>query len=244
MTRSMLALQLVIGVLAGACSSGASAPSSVPSVAVSSVVARSELAAIRARGTLIVAIRMETPPAGRSLGDPAHQLKRALEAAVASLVARSLIGPNAKVEFRNAVGTATIASLDASDVDIAMTADTPAARTRALISKPYAAGAAVLAVKDGGPVRRIEDVAGKNVAVEVSAGDLATRDAAQTFFQGRGVAVTLDSYMGLSAAIAAVDAGQAVALVGDRDGLTVVAREKSLVLLAPVVARPYAIAVR
>ena len=226
---------LSVALIAVACGPGTTSATAAPASRVG------ELDTIRARGTLIVAIRVEAPPPNRSAGDPAHQQKRALETAVAMLIARQIIGPSAKVELRSTGGDRLI-PLEAGDVDIAMTADTTAARGRALISVPYAAGAVVLAAKDGSPVRRIEDIRGQVVAVGQD--ELGARDTAQAFLEERRIAATLDNYMGVNGATNALDAAKASALIGDRTGVAVVAHERSLVVVAQIAARPFAVATR
>lgn len=225
-----------------ACTSCGSAPSTVtvaPSASAAPLSAAGELAALRARGTLIVAIRVEAPPANRAMGDPAHAQKRAFETAVATLVAVRVIGPNAKVELRS-VGGDRLAALD--QVDVVMTVDAPAARDRALLSPPYAQNSIVLAAKAGGPVKQIEDIRGASVAVAMD--ELGARDIAQAYLQEKGIAATLDTYMGVSGAATAVDMGKATALIGDKAGVAVIAAERSLAIITAMAQRPYVIAVR
>jgi ABC-type amino acid transport substrate-binding protein len=223
-------------------STSTAAPTStiVPTASAAASSSGAELDKLRARGTLIVAIRVEAPPANRTMGDPAHAQKRAFETAVAMLIATSVLGPNAKVEFRSTGGDRLLA-LD-QGADLAMTVDTPTARDRAFISPPYAASAVVLAAKDGGPVRRVEDIAGK--AVAVGQDELGARDIALMFLQQRGVSATLDNYMGVNGAVTALEADKATSVIGDRVGIDVLAAERHLVIVAEIVPRPYIIATR
>src|SRR5207237_9032788 len=85
-----------------------------------------ELASLRARGTLIVAIRVEAPPAERTAGDPAHGQKRAFEAAVAALIASRILAAAGKIQLRR-TGRDRLSGLS-QGADIAMTVDTAAAR--------------------------------------------------------------------------------------------------------------------
>lgn len=232
---------MVLALIVAACAPSASNPplSRTPSPS-KSPAATGALGELRGRGTLIVAIRVEAPPPNRSAGDPAHAQKRAFEAAVAAIVATRVIGPNAKVELRG-VGGDRLAALD-QGVDVVMTVDTAAARGRALISVPYAASAIVLASKTGGPVKQLEDVRGATVAVAMD--ELGAREVAQAFLQERGITATLDNYMGVSGAAAAVEAGRASVMIGDKVGTVMVSSERSLSIVAVIAQRPYVLAVR
>lgn len=230
---------LALAALATSCAASVSAgpasrsPSAPPS-------AGGELDRLRARGVLVVAIRVEAPPANRSAGDPAHAQKRAFESAVATLLASKILGPNATVELRS-VGGDRLAALD-QGADIVMTVDTAAARDRARVSVPYAGSAIVLAAKAGGPITRLEDIRGRSVAVAMD--ELGARDVAQAYLQERAIPATLDTYMGVSGAATAVDSGKAAALVGDKVGVAIVAADRGLVVVATIALRPYVVAVR
>lgn len=156
------------------------------------------------------------------------------------IVATHLIGPNAKVELRS-VGGDRLGALD-QGADIAMTVDTSAARDRVLVTVPYAAGAIVLAAKNGGPVKQLEDIRGGAVAVAMD--ELGAREVAQAYLQERGITATLDSYMGVNGAATALDAGRATAMIGDKAGVAIVATERSLAIVGAIAKRPYVIAVR
>jgi ABC-type amino acid transport substrate-binding protein len=175
------------------------------------------------------------------LGDPAHAQKRAFEIAVATLVAVAILGPQGKVELRPIGGDRVLAL--AQGADMTMVADTPTLRDRALVTPPYAAASIVLATKDGGSIARVEDLAGKVIAA--SQDEIGSRDAAQGFFQQRGIAVTLDTAAGhINGAATALDDGRASALAGDGIAVAVVAGERGLKVLAEIAPRPYVIAVR
>ena len=240
--KRRVSVSLALAIALAACAPGTSgAPlSRSPSASTSSPSSAGQLGELRARGTLIVAIRVEAPPPNRSAGDPAHVQKRAFESAVAAIVATRVLGPNAKVELRS-VGGDRLTALE-QGADVVMTVDTAAARGRTLLTVPYAAGAIVLASKSGGPVRQLEDVRGATVAVAMD--ELGARDVAQAYLQERGITATLDNYMGVSGAASAVDAGRATAMIGDKVGTSVVATERSLSIVAVIAQRPYVIAVR
>lgn len=237
----------MLGLVAVTCGLGAPAtlaPSTTSATATaaltSTAAAAGELDKLRARGTLIVAIRVEAPPANRAMGDPAHAQKRAFETAVAVLIATALIGPGAKVQLQS-VGGDRLTALG-QGADIAMVTEAPTSRDRALISLPYAANSVVVVIKDGAPIARLEELSGKSVGVAQD--ELVTRDLAQTFFQGRGTAVALDTYMGVNGAATALDADRAAAFVGDGIGVMFIAAERRLRVLTGVTPRPYVIAVR
>jgi ABC-type amino acid transport substrate-binding protein len=230
---------LALAALAASCTASVPAGTSSRSPAPPSS-AGSDLEKVRARGVLVVAIRVEAPPANRGAGDPAHAQKRAFELAVATLIASKVLGPNAKVELRS-VGGDRLAALD-QGADIVMTVDTTAARDRALVSAPYAGSAIVLAAKTTGPIKQLEDVRGRTVAVAMD--ELGARDVAQAYLQERAIAATLDTYMGVSGAATAVDAGKAAALIGDKIGVAVAAADRGLSVIATIAQRPYIVAVR
>lgn len=229
---------VALTIVATACAPSAPGLASKPSSSAPAIT--TELDKLRARGTLIVSIRVEAPPANRAAGDPAHAQKRAFEAAVVAIVATRVLGPNAKIELRS-VGGDRLAPLE-QGVDVAMTVDTTAARDRALLTVPYAAGAIVLAGKTGGPVKQVEDIRGAAVAVAMD--ELGAKDVALTYLQQRGIAATLDTYMGVSGAASAVDAGKAAALIGDKAGALIIATERALTIVSVIAQRPYVIAVR
>ena len=236
---------IVLIVLAAACGTAVPATSANPTIA-SSIApatpsAKSAIDQIKARGTLIVAVRQEAPnPPSKTMGDPAHAQKRAFEVAVATMVASAIFGPAVKVQFQNQGGDRI--GLLASGVDLAMVTSSPASSDRALISPSYAANSVVVAAKDGGAVARIEDLAGKNVGVAQD--ELVTKDLAQQFFQQKSIAPTLDSYQGMFGASLALDDGKAVAVVGDGIGVAILAGERKLKVVGTVAQRPYVIAVR
>lgn len=232
---------LVFALLTACAPAATNVPSASPSRAASAApsTASSEVDRIKAKGTVVVAIRVEAPPANRAMGDPAHAQKRAFETAVATLVANAVFGPGVKVQLQSQGGD-RLGALD-QGADLAMVSEAPTSRDRALISSPYAANSVVVAVKDGGAIAKIEDLGGKSVGFAQD--ELVTRDLAQMFFQQRTVAVTLDMYMGVSGAATALDADRAVAFVGDGIGVAFLAAERKLRVLASVTPRPSVIAV-
>lgn len=216
-----------------ACTSGtAVTPSATPA---------DPLATLRARGTLIVSIRMMVPPAQREQGDAAHDQKRAFEATLAEALAQRILGTGARADFRN-TGRDRTAPVTSRDADIAMTAVDPAL-TGISFSQPYAAGGIDL-VTIGSAVARVEDLAGKTVAT--TPGDADSAELAKTFFDQRGVTVKLQAFAGMRAAVDALAAGQVAAVAGDRAGVAVLNRERQNVLrtLSQLASRPFAVGVR
>jgi ABC-type amino acid transport substrate-binding protein len=197
------------------------------------------LAALRARGTLIVSIRMTGPPPPREPGDAAHSQKRAFEAALAGALAQRILGSGAKTEFRD-TGRDRTGPVVSRDADIAMSPVLPGT-TGVSYSQPYAKGGLVLVAT--GAVR-IEDLAGKTVAT--TPGEVDAAEAAQMFFGQRSVQVKLQSFTGLKPAIDALASGEVAVVVGDRAGVAVLNRGRAspLITLTELAPRPFAVAVR
>ena len=235
----MLLTALVAASCASPSASGSQPPPSVPASSAPASAA-SEIDRIRAKGTLVVAIRVEAPPANRAMGDPAHAQKRAFETAVITLVANAVFGPSVKVQLLSQGGDRLIAL--GQNADVAMVTEAPTSRDRALVSVAYAANSVVVAAKSDGPIARLEDLAGK--AVGVAQDELVTRDLAQMFFQQRAVTVTLDTYMGVNGGATALEGDKVAAFVGDGIGVTVLATERNLKVITSVAPRPYVIATR
>jgi ABC-type amino acid transport substrate-binding protein len=240
-----LAVSTLLAVVAAACAPAATtgaapSPTSAATAAPATSAAVTELDKIRARGSLIVAIRVEAPPANRTMGDPAHAQKRAFETAVVTLVANAVFGPSVKVQLLSQGGDRLVAL--GGSADVAMVTETPTSRDRALVSTAYAANSVVVAARNGGPIARLEDLAGKTVGVAQD--ELVTRDLAQMFFQQRAVTVTLDTYMGVNGGATALEADKASAFVGDGIGVTFLATERQLKVITQVGPRPYVIATR
>lgn len=229
---------LVLASLAVACASPAATPSrtAAPSAA-------GELEALRARKVLVVSVRVEEPPSGRTPQDPAHKQKRAFEAAVAELLAQRIIGAGAKVELRSTGGD-RVAALDSADVDVAMIASSPASASRALLSVPYAAGAIVVAVPAASTITRVEELAGKTVAVAQD--ELRAPDVVPQLLQQRGIQATLRTVMGMGGATQLAGTGEAAAVIGDVAGLNVLLAERpgSFRVIAELEKRPAVVAAR
>lgn len=201
------------------------------------------LAQLRTRGTLIVAIRVTAPAGGQQQLDAAHSQKRALEGALAPLAIR-IIGPSARVEFRE-VGRDRASLVERGEADLAMTSTAEAASPNVTFSVPYASGGVVVAVKSSSTAADPHALAGRTIAA-TTAGEVNASEVAQAFFKEKAVTATLAPFPGLAAAVAALDSGQASAVVGDRTGIAVLQRGRAepMRVIAEVMSRPYVIAVR
>ena len=237
--RSLVAALIVV-VVATACS--ASAPTTARPSATASPAGADPLTALRARGSIIVAIRVTAPPAGVQQQDVAHAQKRALEAALASALTMRIIGANARVEFKE-LGRDRAGLVERGEVDLAMAfAD---GTGNVAFSRPYAAGGVVLVVKGSSTVTDARALAGQTIAA-TTMGELNANELAQAFLRDKGIAATLSPMPGLAAAFAALDAGQVAAVIGDRTGTAVLQRGRAepVRVIAEVAIRPYVIAMR
>ena len=207
--RTLIAIALISVVVATACT--APAPMTASPTASSPPVA-DPLAALRTRGSLIVAIRVSTSPAGVQQQDVAHAQKRALEAALASAVTTRIIGANARVDFKE-LGRDRAGLVERGEADLAMTF--AEATGNVAYSLPYAAGGVVLVVRGSSTATEARALAGQTIAA-TTMGEINANDIAQAYFKDKGITVTLSPMPGLSAAFAALDAGQVAAVIGDR----------------------------
>jgi polar amino acid transport system substrate-binding protein len=231
---------LIVVLVGTACT--ASAPTTATGKASASPSSADPLAALRARGSLIVAIRVTAPPAGVQQQDVAHAQKRALEAALASALAKRIIGATARVDFKQ-LGRDRAGLVERGEADIAMTF--AESTDKVAFSLPYAAGGIVLAVKGNSTATDVGALAGQTIAA-TTMGEINANEVAQVFLRDKGITATLSPMPGLSAAIAALDAGQVAAVVGDRTGIAVLQRGRAepVRVIADVASRPYVIAMR
>jgi ABC-type amino acid transport substrate-binding protein len=236
--RSLVAALIVV-VVATACS--ASAPTTASPTA-SAPTGADPLTALRARGSLIVAIRVTAPPAGVQQQDVAHAQKRGLEAALASALTLRIIGANARVDFKE-LGRDRAGLVERGESDLAMTFAESTGNVA--FSVPYAAGGIVLVVKGSSTATEARALAGQIIAA-TTMGELNENELAQAFLRDKGIAATLSPMPGLSAAFAALDAGRLAAVIGDRTGIAVLQRGRAepVRVIAEVASRPYVIAMR
>lgn len=237
--RSLVAALLVV-MVATACAAPASTTGTAKPTA--SAASADPLAAARARGSLIVAIRVTAPPSGVQQQDVAHAQKRALEGAIASALTKRIIGANARVDFKE-LGRDRAGLVERGEADLAMTFAEVTANLA--YSTPYAAGGIVLAVKGSSAVTDARALAGQTIAA-TTMGEINASEIAQAFLKDRGITATLSSVPGLSAAFAALDAGQVAAVIGDRTGIAVLQRGRAepVRVIADLASRPYVVATR
>lgn len=235
-----LVAALLVAMVATACTAPASTTGTAKPTA--SAASADPLAALRARGTLIVAIRVTASPGGVQQQDVAHAQKRALEAAVASALSKRIIGAGARVDFKE-LGRDRAGLVERGDADLAMTF--AEATASVAYSTPYAAGGIVLAVKASSAATDARALAGQTIAA-TTMGETNASEIAQAFLKDKGITATLSSVPGLSAAFAALDGGQVAAVIGDRTGIAVLQRGRAepVRVIADLASRPYLIATR
>lgn len=194
-----LVASLIVVVVATACT--ASAPTTAGPAASASPAGADLLTALRARGSLIVAIRVSAPPAGVQQQDVAHAQKRALEAALASALTKRIIGANARVDFKE-LGRDRAGLVERGEADLAMTFAETAGNVA--FSLPYAAGGVVLVVKGSSTATEPRALAGQIIAA-TTMGEINANEVALAYFRDKGITATLSPMPGLSAAFAALD---------------------------------------
>jgi polar amino acid transport system substrate-binding protein len=239
MMRTRAAALIVVMVATACTASAPTTPTAKPSASPASV---DPLTAVRARGSLIVAIRVSAPATGVQQQDVAHAQKRALEAALASALTKRIIGANARVDFKE-LGRDRAGLVERGEADLAMTfADTSG---NVAFSQPYAAGGVVLVVKGSSTATEPRALAGQIIAA-TTMGEINANEVAQVYFRDKGITATLSPVPGLSAAFAALDAGQVAAVIGDRTGIALLQRSRTepVRVIAEVASRPYVIATR
>lgn len=188
-------------------------------------------------------VRVAVSPGGQQL-DVAHTQKRALETAIATELVKRILGPEAKVQFVElgrdrwgpvAQGTADIALISA--------AETPSPDV--MLTVPYAAGGVVIAVKRDSTATEARALAGQTIAA-TTMGEVNAAELAQAYLKEKSFAATVASFPGLAAAVAALDSGQAAAVVGDRTGIELLQRGRAepMRVIGEIASRPYVVAVR
>jgi ABC-type amino acid transport substrate-binding protein len=235
-----LVVSLIVVFVATACAT--SAPTTAVPKASASPASADPITALRARGSLIVAVRVTAPSGGVQQQDVAHSQKRALEAAVASALTTRVIGPTARVEFKE-LGRDRAGLVERGEADLAMTFAEPTGNV--VFSKPYAAGGIVLAVKGSSTATEARALAGQAIAA-TTMGEINANEIAQAYFKDKGITATFLPMPGLAAAFAALDAGQVAAVIGDRTGVAVLQRGRAepVRVVAELASRQYVIALR
>ena len=249
-TRATIAW-LMTALAAAGCSPAVTPPVASPAATASTTAATETaaaspapggLAAIRSRGTVVVSLRIESPPSGGAAGDPAHGQKRAFEAEVASLVAKRAFGQDVKVDLRG-VGADRSVPVERGEADIAMTVTGPAGSERVALSAPFGRSAIVLAVPAASSVTEIGQLAGKTVAAGME--EVPLRGLVEESLKAQGITVTIQRVMGLQPAVNSAISGQVSAVIGDAAGLELLFKDKpdSLRVIAELVPVSHVIAV-
>jgi ABC-type amino acid transport substrate-binding protein len=235
-----LVAALTLVMVATACT--ASAPTTATARASASSASVDPLTAFRARGSLIVAIRVTAPPGGVQQQDVAHAQKRALEAALASALTKRIVGPTALADFKE-LGRDRAGLVERGEADLAMTF--AESTSNVAFSLPYAAGGIVLAVKASSTASDARALAGQTIAA-TTMGEINASEIAQIFLRDKGITATVSPMPGLTAAFAALDTGQVAAVIGDRTGIAVLQRGRAepVRVIAEVASRPFVIAMR
>lgn len=235
-------------VIAAACapaptqSPGATAPAQ-PTATTAGATLASDLDAIRARGTVVVTVRVEAPPGGRTAQDPAHFQKRAFEGAVAQLVMQKIFGTTVKVELRS-VGD-RVGPLERGEVDVALTHGGPRISAELAASRPFAGGTIALAVPAASNVRSPDGLRGATISA-VTAAETAAVEAVDRYFKGRSIDVKIQQAQGFRMAADQALSGAAAAFAADSAALAMYEKEQpgAVRVLADLDPRPYVIAVR
>lgn len=233
-----MAVAFVLLVIAVSCAS----PSATPT-ATASAASGDALAQLRARGSLTAVIRVATSPGGQQI-DVAHSQKRAFESAIATELTKRVLGPQATVRFVE-LGRDRWNPVEQGTADIAMISADQTPSPKVILTPPYAAGGVVIAVKRDSQATEPRALAGQTIAA-TTMGELNAADLAQAYLKEKGVTATVMPIPGLAAAVAALDAGQVAAVVGDRTGIELLQRGRAepLRVIERVASRPYVIAVR
>jgi ABC-type amino acid transport substrate-binding protein len=235
------AVALLVLVIAASC--GSPPATTAGSTASTPAVSGDALAQLRARGSITVVIRVGASPGGQQI-DVAHSQKRALESSIATELAKRVLGPQAKVEFVE-LGRDRWSPVEQRTADIAMISASETPSPNVILTPPYAAGGVVIAVKRDSKATEARALAGQTIGA-TTMGELNAAELAQAYLKDNGFAATVAPFPGLVQAVAALDSGQVVAVVGDNTGLELLQRGRAepLRVLARVASRPYVIAVR
>jgi putative glutamine transport system substrate-binding protein len=201
-------LLLVIALLLAAALAGCGSPAS----AVARPPARppDALARIRAAGVLRVAIREDAPPMG--FRRPGSLQPEGFEVDLGRALAAALLGDPNKVAWVP-VGSGRLVALDAgaADVDLAGIAPSPELAARYRLSPPYYRSQVVLIARRGTPYEGLQSLDGRMVATVPEDGGAGAMLAAAA--KSKGVTVLLSGQPNAAAAVAAVQSGEAAAMV-------------------------------
>jgi len=179
-------------------------------------LAASDLAAIRARGQLIVSVKNEGHKEVEKHRDPAHFQKRDMEVAIARAIAAHILGSPDSLSLKMMRKPERLPAVARGDVDLGISMLRVTADNARLVdfSTPYyRSGLAVLQAKDGAIAGK-RDLAGKTFAVvERNDGDAAAMMAAIAAATGSAPQVILVA--NFKAGAEAISAGRAAGLISE-----------------------------
>jgi len=192
----------------------------------------------RSRGKLLVGVKTDFPPFGYL--DPSGKPK-GFDVDVARYLAKALFEEEGRLELVPVTTGSRIPFLYSDWIDMIVATMTVTEERRQVLefSDPYFVSASLLLVPAGSPVRGVEDLAGKTVAV--IEGSVQEKDLALVAPAAKRVA-----FRNMGEAVQALKAKKADALCQD-DMLVLALAKENRDLKAtgkPILPRPYAIAVR
>jgi putative glutamine transport system substrate-binding protein len=123
----------------------------------------STLAAIKARGTIKIGVKYDSPPFG--VLDPVSNSVQGFDIDVAHALAKAILGDPNKVQFTQVTSANRIPLLENGDIDlfIATATITPARLQQIDFSNVYYVAGESLLVKKSSPIKTYKDLGGKNV---------------------------------------------------------------------------------
>ena len=200
--------------------------------------AQSTLEAVKKRGRLVAGVKTDFPPfgyldaGGKNLG---------FDVDVAHHFARALFNDENQVELVAVTTASRIPFLQTGKIDIIIATVTVTEERRQVVefSNPYFLSGSLLLVPKASPVRGLEDLAGKTVAVVQGA--IQDKDLEQLLPETKRI-----TFGKISEAVLAVTGGRADAFAYD-DILTLMLAKENPDLKAvgkPFIPRPFGIAVR
>ncbi len=200
--------------------------------------AGSTLEAVKQRGKLIAGVKTDFPPfgyvdsSGKNLG---------YDVDVAHYFAKALFGDENRVELVAVTSGNRIPFLQSGKIDIIIATVTVTDERRQVVefSDPYFLSGSLLLVPKNSPIRGVEDLAGKTVAV--IQGAIQDKDIEQLAPKANRV-----KYGKVSEAVLAVKGGRADAFAQDDILILTLAKENPDMKAVgkPFIPRPYGIAVR
>lgn len=203
-----------------------------------SAAAESSLEAIKKRGKIIVGVKSDFPPfgyvdsSGKNLG---------FDVDVAHLFAQALFNDPNKVELVAVTSGNRIPFLQSEKIDIIIATVTITDERKQVVefSVPYFLSGSLLLVPKASPIRGVEDLAGKTVAV--IQGAIQDKDIEQLAPKATRV-----KFGKVSEAVLAVKGGRADAFAQDDILILTLAKENPDMKAVgkPFIPRPYGIAVR